>query len=323
MDIPVKNPIDLLVRTIRLEATNILSFELVHPKGEALPKVAAGAHIDVHLPGGLVRSYSLAGNPHDRSRWLLGVLREANGSGGSRTMHERVRVGGSLRVNAPRNAFPLAPEAKHSILLAGGIGVTPIKAMAHALCEAGAGFEVHYCARTPANLAFGDELQAIVPEGQLHWHFDQGDPTKGLDISALLSNPESGTHVYFCGPSGFMGACEAASAHWPRDAVHREYFKAPAQEPEALTGDGAFTLHLVRSGQTITVEPDQTIVRAIELSGGRVPTSCMSGLCGTCKVTYVAGDVDHRDYILSDDEKQICLTACVSRAKGASLSLDL
>ena len=137
MDIPVKNPIDLLVRTIRLEATNILSFELVHPKGEALPKVAAGAHIDVHLPGGLVRSYSLAGNPHDRSRWLLGVLREANGSGGSRAMHERVRVGGSLRVNAPRNAFPLAPEAKHSILLAGGIGVTPIKAMAHALCEGG------------------------------------------------------------------------------------------------------------------------------------------------------------------------------------------
>jgi vanillate O-demethylase ferredoxin subunit len=120
-----------------------------------------------------------------------------------------------------------------------------------------------------------------------------------------------------------MAACEAASAHWPRDTVHREYFKAPEQEPEALSGDGSFTLHLVRSGQTITVEPDQTIVRAIELSGGRVPTSCMSGLCGTCKVTYVAGDVDHRDYILSDDEKQICLTACVSRAKGASLSLDL
>jgi len=323
MDTATNKPIDLMVRTIRQEASNILSFELVHPKGEALPKVEAGAHVDVHLPGGLIRSYSLAGNPHDRRRWFLGVLREANGNGGSRTMHERVRVGGSLRVDSPRNAFPLDPEAKHTILLAGGIGVTPIKAMAHTLIQAGASFELHYCARTHANVAFADELAALVPKGQLHWHFDEGNPTKGLDISTLLADPALGTHVYYCGPSGFMAAGEVASAHWPRDAVHREYFKAPEQEREALVDDGSFTLHLVRSGQTITVEPDQTIVRAIELSGGRVPTSCMSGLCGTCKVTYTAGDVDHRDYILSDDEKQICLTACVSRAKGASLSLDL
>jgi len=316
-------PIDLLVRTMRLEATNVLSFELVRPNGQLLPEVQAGAHVDVHLPGGLVRSYSLAGDPHDRSRWLVGVLREANGSGGSRAMHERVRVGGSLRVAAPRNAFPLMPEATHTILLAGGIGITPIKAMAHALCQAGASFELHYCARTRANVAFAPELAALVPPARLHLHFDDGDPAKGLNIATLLAEPAPGTHVYYCGPGGFMGACEKASAHWPKDTVHREYFKAPDQARETVSADGSFVVHLIRSGQTITVKPDQTIVRAIELSGGRVPTSCLSGLCGTCKVNYLAGEVDHRDYILSDEEKQVCLTTCVSRAMGESLTLDL
>ena len=318
----VSTTIDLLVRTIRLEGQNILSFELVHPKGESLPSVQAGAHIDVHLPGGIVRSYSLAGDPADSSRWLLGVLREANGQGGSRAMHERVRVGGTLRVSTPRNEFKLDAEAKHSVLLAGGIGVTPIKAMAHALAAAGESFEVHYCARSQENAAFVDELTALAGD-KLHWHFDGGDPSKGLDIKSLLANPVSGTHVYFCGPAGFMGACEEATTHWDKGTVHREYFKAPVKETEPGNEDGSFTVFLARSGQTITVEPDQTIVRAIELSGGRVPTSCMSGLCGTCKVNYLEGEVDHRDYILSDDEKQYCLTACVSRAKGASLSLDL
>ncbi len=320
---PVAGTVDLLVRTIRLEGQNILSFELVHPKGELLPGVQAGAHVDVHLPGGMVRSYSLAGDPADRTRWLLGVLREANGQGGSRAMHERVRVGGTLRVSAPRNEFGLHEAATHTILMAGGIGITPIKAMAHALSAARKSFELHYCARSQANAAFVDELTALVGPDRLHWHFDGGDWTKGLDIEALLASPAPGTHLYYCGPSGFMAVCEQASAHWDQSAVHREYFKAPVQQTQSLGEDGAFTLHLARSGQTITVEPGQTIIRAIELNGGRVPTSCMSGLCGTCKVNYLEGEVDHRDYILSDEEKQYCLTACVSRAKGAMLSLDL
>lgn len=318
----VGSTMDLLVRTIRLDGQNILSFELVHPKGEWLPEVQAGAHVDVHLPGSIVRSYSLAGDPADRTRWLLGVLRESNGKGGSRAMHERVRVGGTLRVSSPRNEFRLHHGAKHSILLAGGIGVTPIKAMAHELSAAGESFEVHYCARSQNNAAFVEELTALVGD-KLHWHFDGGDPAQGLDIKSLLANPVPGAHVYFCGPAGFMGACEEATAHWDKGTVHREYFKAPVKEPDPGQADGSFTVFLARSGQTITVEPDQSIVRAIELSGGRVPTSCMSGLCGTCKVNYLEGEVDHRDYILSDEEKEYCLTACVSRAKGASLSLDL
>jgi len=323
MVMTAETPIDLLVRTIRLEAERILSFELVHPDSEDLPPVEAGAHVDVHLPGGLMRSYSLTGDPADRKRWRLGVLRETDGTGGSRAMHERVRVGANLRVGAPRNAFPLAANAKHSVLLAGGIGITPIKAMSHALTRQGASFELHYCARSPANVAFVDELKALIPPDRLHFHFDGGDPAQGLDIAGLLAKQPADTHVYYCGPQGFMAACEEASADWPPANVHREYFKAPAQDNNVVAADGSFTLHLVRSGQTITVEPDQSIVRAIELNGGRVPTSCLSGLCGTCKVNYLDGEVDHRDYILSDDEKQVCLTTCVSRAKGPSLSLDL
>jgi vanillate O-demethylase ferredoxin subunit len=316
-------PLDLLVRAIRLEAHNVLSFELVSQNGRDLPEVKAGAHLDVHLPGGMVRSYSLAGDPTDRSCWLLGVLREANGQGGSRSMHERVRVGGTLRVSPPKNEFGLDASAQHSILLAGGIGITPIKAMAHTLKHEGASFEVHYCARSVGHAAFVQSLTDTLGADALHLHFDEGDPSKGLDIAALLAKHKPDTHVYYCGPAGFMAACEKASEHWPSGTVHREYFKAPAADPAVIANDGSFTLHLTRSGQMIVVEPDQTIVRAIELSGGRVPTSCMSGLCGTCKVNYLDGDVDHRDYILTDDEKTYCLTACVSRARGASLSLDL
>jgi len=312
----------LLVRAMRMEAQGIFSYELVDPQGQALPEVTAGAHVDVQLPGGQVRSYSLAGDPADRSCWLLGVLKETQGRGGSRAMHEQVRVGDGLKVGPLRNAFALANQAEHTVLLAGGIGVTPIKAMAHALVAQGASFELHYCARTPGHAAFVAVLQALVPPGQLHLHFDQGDPQQGLDIAALLASPKPGTHVYACGPAGFMKACAEATAHWPADQVHAEHFKAP-EAPVSVGVEGGFEVRLMRSGATLQVGPDQTIVRAIELSGRRVPTSCLSGLCGACKVGYTEGEVDHRDYILNDDERKHCLTVCVSRATSKVLCLDL
>lgn len=312
----------LRVQAIRWQAQGICSYELVDPEGQALEPFEAGAHVDVHLPGGLVRSYSLAGDPSDTSHWLLGVLLEAKSQGGSSALHHKVRVGDVLEVSPARNAFPMARQARHSILLAGGIGITPLKAMAHTLQAAGASFELHYCARGPRHVAFMKELQALVPPHQLHVHFDDGEPSKGLDIANLLKVAAPDTHVYYCGPSGFMTACAQASAHWPQEAVHCEHFKAPEVKPLDLP-DGAFEVHLVKSGQTIQVGPDQTIVRAIELTGRRVPTSCLSGLCGACKVEYVAGEVDHRDYILNDEEKTHCLTVCVSRAKGQTLSLNL
>ena len=312
----------LRVQAIRWQAQGIFSYELVDPEGHALEPFEAGAHVDLHLPGDILRSYSLAGDPKDTSHWLLGVLLEPKSRGGSSAMHNKVRVGDLLEVEVARNAFPMASEAKHSILIAGGIGITPLKSMAHALNDAGASFELHYCARSTSHVAFMKELQEVVPQGHLHLHFDGGEPGKGLDIAGLLKLAEPDTHVYYCGPAGFMSACAAASAHWPKDAVHCEHFRAPETKPLDLP-DGAFEVHLVKSGEVIQVGPDQTIVRAIELTGRRVATSCLSGLCGACKVDYVDGEVDHRDYILNDEEKTRCLTVCVSRAKGKTLSLDL
>jgi len=312
----------LMVRAIRWQAQGVCSYELADPQGDALPEVEAGAHVDVHLPGGVVRSYSLAGDPTDTTHWLLGVLREPKSTGGSSAMHDKVRVGDLIEVGSARNAFALSKQAQHSVLLAGGIGITPLKAMAHTLAASGASFELHYCARSPNHAAFVKELQHIVPADRLHFHFDGGEPGQGLNIQTFLQDHTPGTHVYYCGPAGFMSACTQASSHWPADAVHCEHFKAPETAPPEMP-DGAFAVHLVKSGVTIQVGPDQTIVRAIELTGRRVSTSCLSGLCGACKVSYVDGEVDHRDYILNDDERSHCLTVCVSRAKGKSLSLDL
>lgn len=312
----------LRVQAIRFQAEGIHALELADPDGAELPPAPAGAHVDVHLAGGLVRSYSLSGDPADRSAWTLGVLREANGRGGSRAMHERVRVGELLTVGAPRNAFALVPGAAHTVLLAGGIGITPLKAMAHTLSRQGQSFELHYCARSPRNAAFAAELRGLVPQGRLHFHFDDGVPGQGLNIPALLRQQADGAHLYYCGPAGFMQACAEASAHWTPGSVHSEHFKPP-ESPAKSAPDASFEVRLARRGITVPVSPDQTIVRAIEVAGLRVPTSCLAGLCGSCKVDYLEGDVEHNDYILSDEEKTRCLTLCVSRARSPLLVLDL
>lgn len=312
----------LRVQAIRWQAEGIHAFELADPDGAPLPLVQAGAHVDVHLPGGLVRSYSLCGDPAQSQAWTLGVLREVDGSGGSKAMHDSVRVGEQLTVGKPRNAFGLAPGATHTVLLAGGIGITPIKAMAHTLSAQGASFEVHYCARSPRHAAFADELRALVPQERLHFHFDNGVPGQGLNITDLLQHQADGAHLYYCGPAGFMKACTEASNHWAPGSVHSEHFKAPDQSPKVIP-DASFQVRLARTGVTVAVLPDQTIVRAIELAGHRVPTSCLSGLCGSCKVDYLEGEVEHNDYILNDEEKTRCLTLCVSRARSPLLVLDI
>ena len=312
----------LRVQAIRLQADGIHAFELVDPDAALLPPATAGAHVDVHLSGGLMRSYSLSGDPADRSSWTLGVLREVNGQGGSRSMHDSVRVGELLTVSAPRNAFALVPGAAHTVLLAGGIGITPIKAMAHTLTAEGKSFELHYCARTARNVAFTAELRALVPPDKLHFHFDNGVPGQGLNIAGLLKHQPAGAHVYYCGPGGFMKACAEASTHWAPGTVHFEHFKPP-EPPKKAAPDAAFEVRLAKRGITVPVLPDQTIVRALELAGLRVPTSCLSGLCASCKVEYLEGDVEHNDYILSDEEKTHCLTLCVSRSRGPLLVLDL
>ncbi|CAN5457688.1 hypothetical protein BH09PSE6_BH09PSE6_03620 [soil metagenome] len=210
------------------------------------------------------------------------------------------------------------------LLLAGGIGVTPLKAMAHELDRRGVDFELHYCAKAQAFAAFADELRPLIESGRARFHFDGGDPAKGLDIAGLLRDATAGTHVYYCGPSGFMKACAAATEHWAADAVHSEHFKAPAAAPAQNAPEpGSFKVKLARTGTSVEVQPGQSIVSAVATIGVKIETSCESGLCGTCKVRYLEGDVEHADYILGDDEHREYLTACVSRARSGTLVLDL
>ncbi len=319
-----KSKLSLLVKQIRFEASGIHSYELVHPQGEELPPFSAGAHVDIHLPNGMTRQYSLCNSPAERHRYVIAVLRDDKGRGGSKALHDALRVQDLATVSAPRNNFALVPEATKVILLAGGIGVTPLKSMAHALDAAGIPFELHYCARNPGCAAFREELGIAWEHGKLVHHFDHGQPEDGLDIAGLLREPEEGTHLYYCGPAGFMQACAEASSHWPAGTVHFEHFKAPAAALDAAAlAPGAFMLKIASSGAMLEVPADRSIADVLEQNGIRIETSCQAGLCATCKIRYLEGEVDHRDYILGDDEHKQFLTACVSRATSAVLVLDL
>lgn len=340
----------LLVRQIRFEGKGIHSYEFVDPEERDLPAFDAGAHIDIHLGDDLIRQYSLCNAPDDHKRYVIAVLRDENGRGGSRAVHERVHVQDIVRVSRPRNNFALVDDAKKVILLAGGIGVTPLKAMAHALEARGVDYELHYCARDAGCAAFAETFDALHENGRVHYHFDGGDPAAGLDIAGLLHAPRQGTHVYYCGPGGFMKACADATRHWPTGTVHFEHFKAPARAaapravkdvsgvndanivdtPSSDTADGAtsqatggFDVKIQSTGRTIVVKPEQSLAEALEEAGVVIETSCRAGLCGTCKVRYLSGEVEHNDCILSDDEKGEFLTTCVSRASSKLLVLDL
>lgn len=323
---PTKTTLKLLVKQIRFEGKGINSYELVDPEGEDLPPFDAGAHIDIYVGDGLIRQYSLCNAPGDRKRYVIAVLRDESGRGGSKAVHDKIRVQDIVKISEPRNHFHLIRDARKVVLIAGGIGVTPLKAMAHELEASGIDFEMHYCAKEFSYAAFTAELEALRERGKLHYHFDGGQPGAGLDIGRLLSEPEPGTHVYYCGPGGFMKACADASAHWPAGSVHFEHFKAPARpvsEREASDAAGDFNVKIASTGQVIPVQRDQSIADALSASGVTVETSCCAGLCATCKVRYLEGEVEHNDFILSDEEKAEYLTACVSRATSKELVLDL
>ncbi|MFF7709646.1 2Fe-2S iron-sulfur cluster-binding protein [Pseudomonas sp. NPDC007930] len=320
---PAVATLELVVRRVTLEAQGIHSYELVDPERRELPPFSAGAHIDVHLPGGQVRQYSLSNSPLETHRYVIGVLRDPNSSGGSAAMH-RLQVGEVLRVSLPRNHFELHPQARRSLLLAGGIGVTPMKAMMHALHAQGADFELHYCCKGPQFAAFSEEMAALVAQGRVHLHFDGGDPANSFDLKGFLQEAPEGSHVYYCGPAGFMQACQQAAAHWPAGTVHFEHFKAPSAPtaPAPASGEG-FIARVASSGEELPVAQGESLAQVLQDAGYPVETSCQSGLCGTCKVRYLQGEVEHLDYILDDQEKGEYLTTCVSRAKSAVLLLDL
>jgi vanillate O-demethylase ferredoxin subunit len=317
-------------RTVRVarktvEAEGICSFELVDPNGESLPSFAAGAHIDVHLPGGLVRQYSLCNDPRETHRYCIAVLHEPESRGGSKAMHLEIDVGDRLTIVGPRNHFELAPRTEHALLLAGGIGITPILSMAEALHARGAAFQLHYCSRSAARMAFADGLRAAPYAAGVRLHLDDGGADQALDLDRVLDAAPPGTHLYVCGPQGFIGAVLAAAQrrNWTSDRVHREYFAAPDAEPNAA--DKAFEVVLARSGLRVVVDAGRSVVRALADAGVCVPVSCEQGVCGTCLTRVIDGVPDHRDAYLTPEEREAGdqFLPCCSRARGERLVLDL
>lgn len=306
------------------EATDVVALELASANGSQLPAFAAGAHIDVELSEGLVRQYSLCNNPEERDRYLIAVLREPQSRGGSRAAHEQLQVGQTIRISEPRNHFPLDHEAKRTLLFAGGIGITPILCMAERLTHLGADFAMHYCARSSDKIAFGDRLRSDPLSAHSEIHLDDGPTAQRLDLDKLLSDRDASTHLYVCGPGGFIEAVLGkARAHgWSEANLHREYFVAPQSETGA---DNPFTIKIASSGQTIEVASGQTALEALGAAGIDIPASCEQGVCGTCVTRILQGEPDHRDVFLTDAEhdRGDQFTPCCSRARSLVLVLDL
>lgn len=313
----------LRVERIVYEAEDILRYVLAEPNNARLDPFTPGAHVDVHLGDEMVRQYSLCGDPADCYRYEIAVLKEPGGRGGSKRIHENFHAGDEVEVSSPRNHFPLADDAERHLLLAGGIGVTPMIAMIHELERRGERYELHYCTRSPAATAFSKQLSPYIEAGKVHVHHDGGDPSQGLDIAALLREPVPGTHLYYCGPTGFMEAAKLASAHWPEGTAHFEYFSAPVRpEGEEATNE-CFQIKLSGTGEVFDVPPDKSIVSVLRDNGYPVDTSCEDGYCGTCLTRVVEGEPDHRDVVLDSDDRKQFMLICCSRSKSPLLVLDL
>jgi vanillate monooxygenase ferredoxin subunit len=305
------------------EAQDIAGFELVAADRAALPAFSAGAHIDVHLPRGLLRQYSLCSDPRETHRYRIAVLREPASRGGSLAMHA-LKEGDTLAISAPRNHFTLAAQATEHLLLAGGIGITPIVSMAEQLAAAGAPFELHYATRSASRTAFLAHLRDAAYAGCAHIHHSDGAAMQRLDLAAVVAQPRPGRHLYVCGPAGFIDATLAAAhaAGWPSETLHREYFAAPAAAPAE---QGAFEVQIASTGAVIRVAHDQSVVAALAAAGIERPLSCEQGVCGTCLTGVLDGKPDHRDVYLTDEEhaRGDCFTPCCSRALSPRLVLDL
>ena len=315
-----------LVRVVRKwqEAERIFGFELEDAAGAGLPSFQPGAHIDVHLPGGITRQYSLCGLPPEGRRYQIAVQRELNSRGGSETLCVAIREGDVLGISEPRNHFPLT-STDSTVLLAGGIGITPLICMAEQLAHVGASFELHYCTQTQGRTAFRERIAAAKYRSNTFFHFDDGDPSQKLDIDSVLSDPREGRHLYVCGPPGFLEFVRSrARQHtWAGGNVHFEYFSVPSDE----IGEEARSFEVVsaRSGRTVTVGKDESVLDALARIGVDVARSCEVGVCGTCLTNVVEGVPDHRDCFLSDEERSAntAFLPCCSRSRSARLVLDV
>lgn len=315
--------LELRIQSVAQETEDIVRIDLVDPRDRDLPEFSAGAHLDVHIAEGLVRQYSLAGDPAERRRYQIAVLREVAGRGGSKVLHENAHPGGAITVSAPRNHFPLADGAKRHLLLAGGIGVTPMMAMIATLEARGADWRMHYCTRSAEKTAFCDRLQPFVAAGKVVLHHDGGNPKKGLDISTTLKDVEPGTHLYYCGPSGFMAAVAQAAKHWPDGSVHFEFFNSPPARPVETRANTPFQVKLKSTGEVLDIPADKSIVQVLRDKGHAIDTSCEEGYCGTCMTRYVEGKPEHRDTVLDADDRAQYVLICCARSNTPMLVLDI
>ncbi|AMV48698.1 PDR/VanB family oxidoreductase [Paraburkholderia caribensis] len=315
------------IRRIEEVAQGIRMFELAPLDGTRLPEYTPGAHIDVHLPTGLVRQYSLCGGPQQRDAYVIAVQHNVASRGGSRAMHA-LQVGDTLSIDGPRNHFPLANDARYSVLLAGGIGITPLLSMAERLARTQASFELHYCVRNRERAAFLDRLDAPHLNGRCTLYTDDAPADARIDVARIVRDPLPGSHLYVCGPSGFMDHAfdTAKQAGWTDRHLHREYFSAPAIDTRDNAPTArAFSVRLARSGKLVSVSERETVVQALAAHGVCIETSCEQGVCGTCLTRVLAGDPEHRDLYLTDDERarNDQFLPCCSRSHTDELVLDL
>jgi ferredoxin-NADP reductase len=311
----------LLVRlqSIAYATQDIQVYEFVRPDGKPLPPFKPGAHVDVHLPNGLTRSYSLLNAGDAPDRYVIGVKHDPKSRGGSRYMHEHLRVGTAISLSPPRNHFPLDEDAAHTVLIAGGIGITPILCMAQRLERIGASWEMWYACRSQAELAFLPELTRF--GGRVHLHLDEEAKTI-LDLAGIIAAAPAGAHFYCCGPSPMLTAYEAAAAARAPGTVHLERFGAA---PAFTTAGDGFVVHLARTGIELVVPTASTLLEVLTNHGIAIDSSCQAGICGCCEVAVLEGEVDHRDEVLTASARASHKTmmACCSRAKSARLVLDL
>jgi tetrachlorobenzoquinone reductase len=293
--------------------TKLYSFARV--EGGALPAYKPGAHIDLHLPNGLLRQFSLVVPNSDPASYVVGVKRDENSRGGSRYIIDEMKVGDRIKISAPRNNFPLIENADHVVLVAGGIGITPIWCMTQQLIALGRPWTLHYSCRSRADMAFLEALKALDPQS-VHLHFDEEAGGKFVDLGAAIAAAPANSHFYCCGPNPMLKAFEAAAASRPRSHVHVEYFTP--KDDAAATGTGGFWVELARSGEEYYIPAGKKVLEVLFDAGVDVDYSCELGICGACETRVISGTPIHHDSVLSEEEQatnekvMICCCGCAT-----------
>lgn len=318
--IPKGNTITVVVRRKWVSADGVIGFELAARNGH-LPTFQPGAHIDLHLPNGMTRQYSITNGPGELMSYIIGVKQESASKGGSKVLVETVREGDLLSISEPRNNFPLRRDAIRTVLIAGGIGITPLLSMARFLDKSSLPYELHYFTRAGETTAFRSELEAL--HGKVIFHTGLPREQIAQTISDALGQWSMAQHVYVCGPGPMLETVRATAAAqgWPDESIHFEYFK----NDKVIDNSSSFDVELARSAMTLHVPSGKSIMEVMREAGLTVPSSCEQGACGTCLTTVIEGEVDHQDVYLNDSEKRAnsCMMTCVSRAKSARLVLDI